>query len=481
MEKSEIQDYRGGSFVDLQKRDEIQQQARLDAQRNLPDSYAKEPRGAETEIKNYFRNYLNSVRKGYEVKLRGENSIRMKVQLDHEHHSRTIVRQAEIDVVRIKEREKESLKDLIRKRDIAQSDLWAFQDAHKVTHRAVYPENHWPVVTLLFSMLLGESILNANMLAKTNVYGIIGGWTEAIFISLANILSGLFSGWGPFRYCRHKVRNWKIAGKAVAGLYVAFVLLFNFIFAHYRMATEATATGKVIKKGVESALADPFAIFSDIQTFSLFVVGVLCSVAAAWKGHGLDDSYPGYGKVYRAWEYAKQNYIEAQKAIRDEIDKVFMLAKNKASEVVPRANNDVSRVTTSLTNSSSLQKEFVNRAQSIESECSQCVSIYRKTNRNVRTTGPPAYFSDPVNFTADLFVLRDDTEKDELKLNDFVSTLDDLQDSVNDRIDDLNNFEEKTIVAMDSFFGDLESEIHPFAQKDDHGCGSDTSEATVPA
>lgn len=280
------------NLISNESLERIKARARYDGTNNNPKEGHSSHSATEKGITSSCVDLLFLAKEDAENALADETAVRDELT---ENGSEARVQQVEStldnDIYKLKTTEEPHLLSLITQRIDSFADMRTFRSEHQLTHKASYTENRLWAVAILVTLLVMESLLNANMLAKTNIYGIIGGWAEAIFISMANIFFGFFAGIVPTRFSFYNREKTRMAARVGLAGSILSILFFNFMFAHYRLigtpdvADLLTVTWKNIKD-------NPFSIFLDIKSFSLFIVGVTFSGLAAWKGFDWDDRYP---------------------------------------------------------------------------------------------------------------------------------------------------------------------------------------------
>ena len=102
-----------------------------------------------------------------------------------------------------------------------------------------------------------------------------------------------------------------LAGAAVA-------LLLNLALAHYREVSGMGLVGAAGQEAFARMMANPMGL-AEIQGWILFALGFLFWVISVIDAYGLDDRYPGYGRVDRSLRAAIDELSEARTIVIEEL------------------------------------------------------------------------------------------------------------------------------------------------------------------
>ncbi|GAB7021599.1 hypothetical protein [Salidesulfovibrio brasiliensis] len=360
------------------------------------------------------------------------------------------------DIHHLKESETPHLMHLMKMRNERAVELQVFKSRHKINRPPDYPENRIWTVALLTVVLVLESVLNANMLAKTNLYGIVGGWAEAIFISLANIFFGFFTGLLPGRFIWYRKNpTVQSVAKWVLGFGIVFAIIFNFVFAHYRLTGSPELTG-IMSKTLENIINRPLSVFLDIKSFALFIVGLAFCGLSGWKGFGWDDRYPMYGRIHRAWDKANQEVMGAQDAIRNRCRDIMAGIRkelsNNGRDALTRADRADSLEDVCLNE----MNGFNGLAETVRSLMVQLLSEYRDINRKSRKTSAPAYFDTMPELPGKEIRLDCNLDKLRLDIEECNTRNKSVDSEVNRAIDMILDSEQEITSSLTAYFEELE-------------------------
>lgn len=204
-----------------------------------------------------------------------------------------------------------------------QTDFDRFRREHDLTRREPhYPVRNTRILTVGIVAILGvvESGANAAFLAKGNELGLIGAWVIAFGISALNIVSA-FAFFGPTsRYLSHVDHWWRKLAWFGMVLYLFLGLGVNLGVAHYREVS-GNLIGEAGLEVVTRMMENPWGL-RDAESWLLFLLGVLFSVIAFYKGRTFDDVYPGYGRRDRSMREARTEYLQALDEAREDLEEI---------------------------------------------------------------------------------------------------------------------------------------------------------------
>ncbi|WP_018124468.1 hypothetical protein [Desulfovibrio oxyclinae] len=439
-------------------RKKIREEGGFDGRRQVPVTGQRDLSAAEQDIYNRCLQALRDERGEVDSRLSERRRELLGRPAEGRISSSRIMKRLDNDIKNLKDEAQAGLKELYRKRDATEADLEDFREEHRISHQAHYPENRFWIVALLSVMLVVESALNANMLAKTNVYGIIGGWAEAIFISLANIFFGFFTGLVPGRWSGFRKSD-SVRGfmRSLLGFCVVFVILFNFIFAHYRLVGTPEVS-QAISSALKNIIDSPLSIFLDIKSFALFIVGLVFSGLAGWKGFTWDDPYPLYGRIHRARERAREELNNAQNDIRNRCIKLVRDLVDELDSSVKKARASVEKTASLEDLCGSERDAFKNYAEALEAGMRHLITLYRDRNRKARSTPAPEYFNELPSLPWEDMNVDCDMERLKLEIESCEDSVKQYGEDVDRVVDTLQNREPEITEEMNDFFRQVEAE-----------------------
>lgn len=272
-----------------------------------------------------------------------------------------------------------------------------FRENNGLSRSAHYPSEgatylKWGVIAVLFLL---ETYGNSVFLSKGNEQGLLGGFTEAFYISMLNVGFAVLVGSFVTRYMFHRSAFLKMVG--ALGLMIALGLsgILNLMVAHYR---EVSDLGMLAGAGGTAAIdrlsADPFALTSIIG-WILFAMGFLFFVIAVIDAHSLDDNYPGYGGFARATEKANIEYAEEMAILVDELTEM----RSVVEEDIRNSRDELSSIQGDIADIRSSRDQLITSykiwSETLQQQGQTMVSLYREANRRERTRSPSS-FNQPI-------------------------------------------------------------------------------------
>lgn len=127
-----------------------------------------------------------------------------------------------------------ALAERLQHEQAAERDLAAFKTQQRLTREPHYPASRLFSAGVILALILVEAGLNGVLFAESSEAGLLGGWTEAVVLAVANVGVAFLIGFLALRALNARHQLVKAAGgiAAVAGL--ALILAINVFGAHYR-------------------------------------------------------------------------------------------------------------------------------------------------------------------------------------------------------------------------------------------------------
>lgn len=227
-----------------------------------------------------------------------------------------VVNKFETDVEKLWEDFKAEQGKLLDSHSSKTKELNIFKEKNELTkkgrHSARYPESTYLHLGVLFVSLLIEGIANMSFFPQD--LGLIGGFTTAFLVSLANVAVCFVIGWMFLRELNHINVYRRIIGGAV--FLCALVIVFGL---HSSVAQFRELAVRNPDATFFNALSfDPRGL-QDVESLLLLAIGWIISVVAFWKGYTFDDPYPGFGQIYREWKGLDDKLLDAEKDYRKHV------------------------------------------------------------------------------------------------------------------------------------------------------------------
>lgn len=209
-------------------------------------------------------------------------------------------------------------------------ELNSFRHMHRLDHQgrhsARYPEsNVWHLAILFFSMLV-EGVANMSFFPQD--LGLIGGFTTAFLVSLANVAVCFVVGWIFLRQVNHVKLYRKLLGGGVFVLTLVLIFGLHSSVAQFRELAVRTPDATFFN----ALTFDPRGL-SDVESLLLLAIGWVISVVAFWKGYTFDDPYPGFGEIYREWKAIDDALLDAEKDYRKLVIDIYSNAVSKVRAI----------------------------------------------------------------------------------------------------------------------------------------------------
>ncbi|MCE2435768.1 MAG: hypothetical protein J4F29_23070, partial [Candidatus Latescibacteria bacterium] len=166
-----------------------------------------------------------------------------------------------------------------------------------------------------------------------NEFGLAGAYSEAIVISVLNLLFAFMLGRGVTNLV-HINRKRKFIGAICTIAFVGVAIFINLMVAHYR-----EATGTVLDQGgviaINSFFENPFGL-KEFQSWILFGMGCLFATISFIEGIMWDDPYPGYGKHARLVMGAEEEYRDSYEEHQEKLHNKFQQEVKNLEDIKQR-------------------------------------------------------------------------------------------------------------------------------------------------
>jgi len=380
----------------LEKRLRIREEAQRLGRNNTPPTDAEAPYGIELKITQAIEQRRNQYFEGAQSKLEYINDRfnRLRAQLQDATIQGTTVsddfeRQASAHLSEVG-KHLEALALEVKLRD---EELHKFQHDNRLD-RLPSPNALTSWTRKLAALPLCaviEGIINAGLYARGVETGLIGGFWIAFVLAGANIaLAGTF-GACLVRQKNHVKSLRKAIGIGSLILAIAIAIAMAMIIGHYRdaLALDSENPFTYVAGKLHS---EPWQ-FSDVTSFVLLILTLCFAIFALWHAYTMDDVYPGYGKVARRAEQAKQNYEFALQILREELEEYKNAALKQLDNTVNEARAAEHEMSKLIEEKRGLEGRYTAALRSSQFALDSLLGIFRQENSIHRTTPPPKYFS----------------------------------------------------------------------------------------
>lgn len=275
-------------------------------------------------------------------------------------------------------------------------------------------------VSLLVLLLLVETVLNGSFLAKGNQLGMLGGVTEAFTFAFLNIGSALLIAVFFARFILHRNFLLKLGGLLAFVGYLALAILLNLALAHYRELS-ATVFSDASAQVVGRLLTAPFGL-TDLQSWTLFGVGLMFSVIAFIDGCTLSDPYPGFATRQRRVDVARDEYIARKEELIEQLKEIRDEHNDKVEAIIRDLSQRRSEHGAIISHRTRSARLFVEHQNQLERAANSLLTIYREANRQTRTEPEPKYFTTPYKMDRLTPTLQSPEEWNDRELSDQINT-----------------------------------------------------------
>jgi len=273
-------------------------------------------------------------------------------------------------------------------------ELELFREENDLKRQANYPEKAqiFFQYTLLLVLIVIEGALNSSFFSEGVSTGLIGGFVFAASLALINIACCFFLGKVGLRWINHKKTYGKLIGFFSLCLAILFLSGMALSIAHIReaMVLGVDSPTKVAWEMMQVGLFS----FKDITSWFLIILTLGFGIAALVDGVYIDDIYPGYGRIFRRTESAKDEFESEYEDIRFELEALKQEKLDFVDQQVITCNELLFSVQKLIDSKQSVFKKYQDRLSDTEVVLYATIRKFRFENEIVREDGLiPAYFN----------------------------------------------------------------------------------------
>lgn len=394
------------------------------------------PKTSDTELDIHQQNIVdvvsNSIVDSRSLALKELNRLdsdRENIERDIQGFSlNQILESAKNKIVRLKAEWHEVLDNAKQEEGAVLRNYKYFLYQNKLKREASYPDSavlHWSLIILA---VLLESGINSFFFANASDSGLLGGLFQAMFISLSNIGTAVLIGIYVLPYKNHVDTKKQFKAKVITTVYIVFIFLFNLGAAHFRTLLEDDPLNAKTNT-ISHLFQDPLGI--NFEAWNLLIIGMLFVIIAILKGYKSDDVYPGFGEMHRKLKNSLNHHgkrIEAMKSINRIIDEY----SRQAVSAGHNAKQKIKHYKDSIFQSEEVVSRFAKSVESAESVCNNALWEYRKANVSVRSSKPPAYFSE--KYSLSKYLLEVDLSGEKATCNRIETCLNEIQNNEEEKL-----------------------------------------------
>lgn len=275
----------------------------------------------------------------------------------------------------------------------AKADLNNFQQENNRKRSATTKNMLWITVSILGMLILfsGEIYFNGEMLGQGLMTGLSAGIAYAMGFSAINIILGAVAGHFGFRGKNHEHAAAFLSGWLIILAWLVAIVTFNLGVGHFRDALTGNDWENARTLALQSMGQHPF-VLASLESYALWGFGMLISLLAALDVYAMDDPYPGYGNITRAYKKSVQHFMDGKDDIREELEQWRDDAVKKMEESRDQAGRWRTDYGTILSSMGTLQQALSIHNNHLESTANRLLEYYRGENTRSRSTPAPAHF-----------------------------------------------------------------------------------------
>ena len=277
----------------------------------------------------------------------------------------------------------------------AHKELTDYRNTHERVGPAHYPESKVMAFGLIFLFAFIEIMVNAYALGSSHPEGPLGVGIEIFMFTVVNIGVAFLLGYYVWRWFHHQSILRNVRSYILAPLMILFLLFINFLLAHYRDAISKLAARdleyldtlnsmqQLGGEALNNLIMSPLSL-ADFKSFLLLVVGLLAAAVAAIKSFGMDDPYPGYGKIQRKQVGLTEVFNEKQDAYLQEINELVDGCSKQINERLASLQGHVTALKQRKGDSELMLKKYQNWLTTVETAGKALYAFYRRENMKAR-------------------------------------------------------------------------------------------------
>ncbi len=372
-----------------------------DGARERPSTIQEELAGTENEIVHYCRELQCKAdrrvsKMGERLRARGQ-----AIDLDATaRYLRDLPHRCRNQILRAISNSRAELQFLQEREHQQRAHYETFQEQNKLTRIARYPD--FPALLGVFVIALipaGSYALGAVGLAGFENDSIFPG-SLALAMSALGVLVPFLVGAGYFRGINHVQAAERFAAWFAGYLTLAFVVVLAYVSANFavQLGIDPAST---LDDVLARILADPLAAKSDIAAWQCAGIVGFIALLAFVVGYRIDDPYPGYGSVQRAYYRARGQHENRTRVLQRRLNAIVDAAERDVRARTKREKSRIRRFSNLVEKSRRMHTDLAGFDSALEDTCNILLDRYRAANESARRTEVPLSFSEHVCFRAD--------------------------------------------------------------------------------
>ena len=276
-------------------------------------------------------------------------------------------------------------------------DFRYFKSLNNLERPAKYPTVHNKTIFLFLFIIFIETILNGALFKDVMVSGLVGGWVMAFFISAFNVIVGVFMGYYLLRHLNGRSSALRVITSVASFLFSLLMLIFFIYIAQYRdklgdgIDLDNLGMPVLPSLSIGEALGN-MTSFNHWESYVFLIASLVIYVFSVIKGLQLDDVFPGYGDVDRAWKKEEEKYLKLQEEVFHDTKKFKGYNRGQIYKIQNTyrqwlyAYHEIPEIVEGHI------KTFKDYLKSLDMQCEALLKRYRENNMAVRTDVAPEYF-----------------------------------------------------------------------------------------
>jgi DNA-binding transcriptional MerR regulator len=381
----------------LERTLELEEKGRANGSANLPPPTSKEPDDVEKAIIERIDSERDDAYQVLEDRLNDYATRIRNFDFDgHFSHVR-MTNNSSVDDFRASvatgRDELHTLRQRLRGADVELADFRERNGLEKrvaQTKSAGFTILKWLVIIVL---LIVETALNGVFLAEGSDQGLVGGYTVAFAFAFANVALTVLNAFFVIPRIVHRSIFQKLIGFLGVVFWIFFAVLVNFVLAHFRevSALAPDNMGAAVVDHMRTSTFD----FTSINSWILFVSGLIFSLIALVDTLLMKDIYPGYAGTYQRYLDKQDDYIDTKIELIDALKKTRDEHNAKVEEIIRALSNRRKDSASAIDARARMIKLFSEHQAHLESVAKRLLGTYREANRKARSEPEPTRFSAP--------------------------------------------------------------------------------------
>lgn len=298
--------------------------------------------------------------------------------------------------------------------EAADAEYRLFRQSNGLDREPRVHDDHRNYLFVIAGVLLAQISVNMFFFERGSMLGLLGGAIYAFLLATIDISISFAFGRGITRRVSRKTAQ-SLVGVLCLACFAAWAFFYNLGVAHVREQLRA-ATSEPLREALRAFQENIFGL-TLLDSWALFVAGVVLSFFAMGSGYKWDEEYPGYGHLYRTRRGRQADYHHFCTSWRA----AARLLKEKYLEQLDKGLNEIRTNVVLLENAITTKATLLRNVQGFvehyEDSGNALIQIYRDENQKHRTTPPPQHFD--TRFKLEIpKSLRDTTGQDEARLEE---------------------------------------------------------------